>query len=202
LKKRRPDDELPRAALLRKMRTLWRQADKIWDECRNRLEFGSYVSADYLDVFVELEQFADQATTFLEWGSGLGVVTIMASRLGFEAYGIEVEPLLVKRAQDLALRFGPDAQFAEGSFIPDQYQWDYQLVGGAVRTETDSRDAYDQFDLQLPDFDLVYAYPWPEEFGLFLDIMRQCGGENALFLSYDTREGVTLTRLSELEDAG
>ena len=146
-------------------------------------------------MYQALVDLRPRVDTILEWGSGLGVVTIMASRLGFRACGIEVEPLLVERSQALAERFGPDAQFAAGSFIPDDYQWGVEVPGDASRTETDSRAAYDELDLEPHDFDLVYAYPWPDEHDLYLDILRQHGGENTLFLSYDAREGVCLTQI-------
>ncbi len=188
------DDRPTTDPLLEEMRLLWSESDAIWDDCRDKLEFGGFVSADYLEIYKQLLQLQDQVVTVLEWGSGLGVVTIMASRLGMEAYGIEVEPLLVERSLQLAEQYAPDAQFATGSFIPDDYQWNLELAGNPSRTETDSRAAYDELDMELRDFDLVYAYPWPDEHGLYLDIMQTCGGENSLFLSYDAREGPTLTR--------
>lgn len=181
--------------LLEEMRALWAEAEEIWDEYHEVEGFGGYVSADFVEVYQALLKLQGQVDTVLEWGSGLGVVTIMASRMGFQAYGIEVEPLLVDHAEQLAERYGPDAQFAVGSFIPDDYQWGIELPGNPSRTETDSRAAYDELDMQLHDFDLVYAYPWPDEHGLYLDIIGNHGGEQALFLSYDAREGVSLTRL-------
>ena len=148
-----------------------------------------------MEVYHALVELRDQVDTVLEWGSGLGVVTIMASRLGFQAYGIEVEPQLVERAQELAERYGPDAQFAVGSFIPDDYQWGFELPGNPSRTETDARAAYDELDMQPHDFDLVYAYPWPDEHGLYLDILRNHAAESALYLSYDAREGISLSQI-------
>ena len=43
----------------------------------------------------QLRALAGRAVSFLEWGSGTGVITIMADMLGFEAYGIEINPALV-----------------------------------------------------------------------------------------------------------
>lgn len=184
-------------SLLEEMQELWRESDAVWVECRNQLEFGGFVSADYVEIFQHLVQLQDRVTTFLEWGSGLGVVAIMASRLGYEAYGIEVEPLLIEHAQQLSERFGSEAEFAEGSFIPDDYQWGIEEVGNPSRTNFDTRAAYDDLDMELRDFDLVYAYPWPDEHGLYLDIMRTCGGEQALFLTFDAREGTSLRRVRD-----
>ncbi len=184
------------------MRLLWAEADEIWNEYHEREGFGGYVSADFVEVYQALLGLQDQVDTVLEWGSGLGVVTIMASRLGFQAYGVEVEPILVEHAEELAERYGPDAKFATGSFIPDDYQWGAELPGNPSRTETDSRAAYDELDMQLDDFDLVYAYPWPDEHGLYLDILRNHSGNSTLFLSYDAREGVSLARIeSDTEES-
>jgi len=180
--------------LLEEMRSLWTEADKIWDAFHEHEEFGGFVSADYVEVYHALLKLQDQVTTVLEWGSGLGVVAIMASRLGFDSYGIEVEPKLVERSQELAERYGPDTQFAVGSFIPDDYQWNFEMPGNPSRTETDSRAGYDELDMQPHDFDLIYAYPWPDEHGLYLDIVRNHCGENTLFLCFDAREGVSLSR--------
>ena len=180
------------------MQALWQEADEIWDTCRNHLEFGAYVSADYLEIFRELTQLQGRVETVLEWGSGLGVVAIMASRLGFDAYGIEVEPLLVERSQALAKRFRCDVQFVQGSFIPDEYAWNVEQIGENSRTETDSCDAYAELDLDIRDFDLVYAYPWPDEHDLYRDILQQCGRLDALLLTYDAREGAHLTRVSDV----
>jgi len=183
--------------LLEEMRELWSESDAVWEGCRNQLEFGGFVSADYVEIYKHLVELQGQVTNFLEWGSGLGVVAIMASRLGFESYGIEVEPLLIEHAQQLAESYGSEAEFAEGSFIPDDYQWGIEDVGNPSRTNFDARAGYDDLDMELRDFDLVYAYPWPDEHGLYFDIMRTCGGEQALFLTFDAREGVSLTRMGD-----
>jgi len=182
--------------LLDEMRSLWKESDDLWERSQAQAEFGGFVSADYVEVYDSLRDLRGRVTTVLEWGSGLGVVAMMASRLGFEAYGIEIEPVLVEHCEALAARYGPDAQFAAGSFIPDAYEWNFEMPGVASRTEIDSRDGYDELDMQLHDFDLVYAYPWPDEHGLYVDILRNHAGENTLFLSYDAREGVTLTRIN------
>ena len=187
--------------LLREMKQLWSESDEIWERCRNQLEFGSFVSADYLAIYRELIQLQGQVETVLEWGSGLGVVTIMASRLGFDAYGIEVEPVLVERSLELAEIYGPDAQFATGSFIPDEYEWDSEITSDSTRTDHDSRDAYDELDMELRDFDLIYAYPWPDEHPFFMNILRTCGRKGSLFLSYDAREGTALTRVESMRQS-
>jgi len=176
------------------MESLWIEAERIWEQLQASPEFAAFVAADYRKVYQALVRLQGCAVTVLEWGSGLGVVTIMASRLGFEAYGIEIESRLVERSRRLAEQYGPEARFVTGSFIPKEYEWDPEYGDENFRTRLEAEPGYHELDMELRDFDLVYAYPWPDEQPLFLDIMRRCGGENALFLGYDVREGILLSR--------
>ena len=154
----------------------------------------AFIAADYRSVYRALKKLQNRAATFLEWGSASGVITIMAGMLGFEAYGIELDPLLVEMSQDLADRYCPDATFAQGSFIPADFTWTAQAGDTAFRTSLDAAPAYDELDMELRDFDLVYAYPWPDEFDLVKDIMRQSGRSNALLLTFSGTEGMQLHR--------
>ncbi len=176
------------------MHKLCDEAEAIWDRLQDDREFFDYVGADFDAVFLSLKRLRNQASTFLEWGSGLGVVTIMASRLGFDAYGIETEPTLVERSRQLAEVYGPEAQFVAGNFIPNQFEWNPRKGDIADRTTFEGGDAYGEMDMELRDFDLVYAYPWPEEHTLYRNIMAEFGGRNSLFLTYDIYDGVVLTR--------
>ncbi len=106
--------------------------------------FEAYVSADYAQVLDSLRTMQGRADTFLEWGSGLGVVTIMASRLGFSAYGIEISPQLVAHARQLADEFAPLAKFAESSFVPNEYRWDPRMDDDGTRTDFESPDGYSE----------------------------------------------------------
>ncbi|MGV3482962.1 MAG: hypothetical protein ACO1RT_00945 [Planctomycetaceae bacterium] len=172
---------------------LWKEAAAIWERHHAEPSFEGYVSADYSAVYRSLQKLQNRCSTFLEWGSGLGVVTIMASQMGFDAYGIEIEPDLVDHANTLAQRYGSRAKFACGSFVPEQYE-EQSLDGEEFqRTVCDAVPAYDELDMQLCDFDLVYAYPWPEEHLVFRSIMRRCGARRAVLVCYDAREGVSTT---------
>ena len=180
-----------------KTRALWIKAREIWDRCDDQRAFRAFVPADYEEVYQALARLKGRLATVLEWGSGLGVVTIMASNLGFEAYGIEHEPQLVEWSRKLAKEFGPRAQFVTGSFIPREYEWNPRTADESFRSDVDAEPAYDGLDMELRDFDLVYAFPWPDEQPLCRDILRQCGRKNTLFLTYDAREGCLLRRVSD-----
>ncbi|MEM8736025.1 MAG: hypothetical protein AAGG44_17480 [Planctomycetota bacterium] len=199
-------DDLPSAAnssaeddetLLAEFQELWDAAEDIWERNENSPAFFRYVSADYLSVFDSLRQLRGEAFTFLEWGSGLGVATIMASRLGFDAYGIEADAQLTEYALALADSYGDQARFAQGSFVPDQYSWSPSNGDEVSRTIIDMPCAYDELDMDLRDFDLVYAYPWPDEHTFYHNIMRQFARKDALLLTYDALEGTQLVTFSE-----
>lgn len=170
--------------------TLWAEAAAIWEECQNEPAFEGYVSADYLAVYHSLKKYQNRGLTFLEWGSGLGVATIMADQMGFDAYGIEIEPELVEHACCLADRFDSKAKFACGSFIPSEYEESSKDGEEFHRTVCDAAAAYDDFDRELRDFDIVYAYPWPDEHLVFRSIVRRCGAPHALLICFDAREGI------------
>ena len=51
-----------------------------------------FIAADHADAIPVLRASAGEAHTFLELGSGTGVITILADLLGFEAVGIELDP--------------------------------------------------------------------------------------------------------------
>ncbi len=184
--------------LLEDFEDLWQEAHELWERHRLTPPFEGYVSGDYAGLYHILAKLHGQVWTFLEWGSGLGVLTIMASRMGFEAYGIETEPVLIDHANDLAERHGSDAQFAEGSFIPEQFDISFSEEYAINRTVIDMPSAYDAIDMELSDFDLVYGFPWPEEHDFFRAIMRQCARPEALFLSYDARDEISLCRVNAL----
>lgn len=174
---------------------LWNEAYAIWEEFEKDNGFEAYVPADYAQVLKSLQSLQGKATTFLEWGSGLGVATIMASRLGFEAYGLEIAPELIEIAHDLSRRYASTAIFAQGSFIPNEYQWSPSTGDDGTRTDFDAPDGYDSLDMRLKDFDIVYAYPWPDEHAVFTDVLRRHGRPGAYWLTFDVREGMNRKKL-------
>ena len=181
--------------LLASFSLLWAEADAIWEANGNLPAYALYVSADYMAIFEKLCELRGRVDTILEWGSGLGVVTIMANRLGFNAFGIEAEPDLVKLAEGLATKYGARPRFVVGSFIPAEFEENYQAGEEFGRTLTTATPAYEELDMELRDFDLVYAFPWPDEHGIYRSIMQRHASRNALYMRYDAREGLSLTRV-------
>jgi len=162
-----------------------------------------FVPCDYVTVYHALRAIAEAnltaGTSLCEWGSGFGVVASLAAMLEFDACGIEIERDLVDGAQLLADDFGVPVQFVHGSFVPpgaeaaaeqaladnnDEYFW---LV-------TEADDTYEELGLDLDDFDMVFAYPWPGEESLIADLFEEYAADNALLLVYDQTESVYVRR--------
>ncbi|MEX2582114.1 MAG: hypothetical protein WD766_02500 [Gemmatimonadota bacterium] len=127
---------------------------------------------------------------FLEWGSATGVITIMADLIGFEAYGIELDPALVHVACDLAVRYDSKARFAAGSFLPTGYDWRPSTGDGRHGTIGHGNSAYPELGHPLDDFDVVYSYPWGGEEPMMLDLMRCYGQPGGLLILHGGTDGI------------
>ena len=158
------------------------------DVCHN--EWHPFIPADYDRVLAALMQVRAPGLKFLEWGSATGVITMMADLLGFEAYGIELDPVLVDIARDLAAKHGSRARFAAGSYLPADYEW--ISAEGDRRLGAVGRGApgYDELGLSLEDFDLVYGYPWSGEEPIMQDVFRRRGGKHARMLLNGGNNGI------------
>ena len=108
------------ADLRGRLEALCEEGREIWDrfdhEVRSQ-DFHPFVAADYGQVLEALAALRRPGLRFLEWGSATGVITIMADLLGFEAYGIELDPALVETAREMEARYGSGARFAAGSLM-------------------------------------------------------------------------------------
>ncbi len=129
-----------------------------------------------------------------EWGSGAGVVTCLAEMVGFDACGIEFDADLVALSQRLADDYRLKSMFYQGNLVPhggqqiaeqtDEFAW--LAVGGP--------DPYDEMDLDIDDFDVVFAYPWPGEQGVVEQLFDRFAADGALLATYNGKEGIHLFR--------
>ena len=97
-----PEVPEPLASLIQDADDHW---DKFWAEKLNK-RYPRYVASEPAQVYAALKHVRDEGLAlgecFIEWGSGFGVATSLASQLGFEATGIELEDGLVEIAESLA----------------------------------------------------------------------------------------------------
>lgn len=174
-------------ALRARLISLHDEGKEIWDrfdvEVRQHA-WHPFVPADYQCVQRALLPLRGPGLKFLEWGSATGVITIMADLLGFEAFGIELDPELNAVARGLAERFGSGARFATGSFLPAGYEWRSATGDRRLGTIGHGTPGYAELQHSLEDFDLVFAYPWSGEEPPMHDLMWRYGGIGARLLLY------------------
>jgi hypothetical protein len=128
---------------------------------------------------------------FCEWGSGFGVVTCLAAMLDFDASGIEIEGALVDAAEDLAADFNLGVDFIRGSFMPPgsealiardgEYAWLDTQPDGTLAVAPD-------------DFDVIFAYPWPDEEFLTAELFGTYAGAGAVLVTYHGADEFRLRR--------
>ena len=156
-------------------------------------DFHPFVASDYRVVLSALAAHRRPGLKFLEWGSAMGVITIMADILGFDACGIELDEALVRQARELALAHGSAARFSAGSFLPTGYRWGRRGEDDRLGTLGEGESGYLMLGTPLDDFDVVFGYPWDGEEPIMLDLMREYGRPDALLLIHSTT-GVTTWR--------
>ncbi|MCA9249264.1 MAG: hypothetical protein KDA42_19215, partial [Planctomycetales bacterium] len=113
--------------------------------------------------------------------------------------GIEIDPALVEAARSLAEAFELPVEFAAGRFIPtggDALVDDAYAESG---TEcfwliTDHSSGYDELGLEVDDFDIVFAYPWPNEEHVLESLFERYAADGALLLTYNQYDSVRLQR--------
>lgn len=179
------------ADLQAKLISLHEEGQKIWnrfDADVRQESFHPFMPADYPMIQRALLPLRGEGLKFLEWGSATGVITIMADLLGFQAYGIEIDPELVIIARGLADKFGSNARFATGSFLPAGYEWRSPTGDPRMGTIEHGKPGYAELGHPLEDFDVVFGYPWSGEAPIMHDVMRRRGGAGARFLTFG-REG-------------
>ena len=158
-----------------------------------------FFPSDYPLVFDTLRRVQkrhDEVRTFCEWGSGFGVVSGLAAFLGLEATGIELHPELVVASRRLLADHDLAVEIQEGSFIPESYVMPAYLLDPAHVTSFQIVDADGDVDVEIEDFDVVFAYPWPGEEVAYCDIFRRHAARGAILVTYNGLEGMRVRRRS------
>ncbi len=143
-----------------------RDAEDRAEEYADRAGRGLFVPGDYRYAFQILQwllrtKAADRGAAFLEWGSGQGMVTILAALLGYDAVGVEIDEALVRESRELAARYDVRARFERGTYDP--------AVPGLKAFAAKNRAA-------------VYVYPWPGEEPFFLQRFTATADPGAFLL--------------------
>lgn len=163
-----------------------------------RVEIPAFVPSNFERVYHALVEIqAKNLATgrrFIEWGSGIGVVACLASCVGFDAVGIEIEQKLVTIAEQLAADHDVDAEFVCGSFVPDGIVPRVDWIDGVAWLTTTGPDGHEELELDPDDFDVVFAYPWPGEEQVIFDLFADTAAVGALLLTFHGIDGVRLQR--------
>jgi hypothetical protein len=131
---------------------------------------------------------------FCEWGSGFGVVACLAAMLDFDTYGIEIESDLVDAAQQLADDFGVPVEFICSSFIPAGSEACFDAGNAFAWLTTDDGGTPEQLGVGPDDFDVIFAYPWPDEEEVIGGLFERHAAQGAVLLTYHGGDDLRLRR--------
>jgi hypothetical protein len=184
----------PSPDVRRFLRAATRRAERFQFDYR----IPAFVSSDFRLVYAALRQLEASKLAFgdwfCEWGSGLGVVACMAALAGFHAWGFEAQIEMVRYARQLAAAFDLPAEFTCGSFIPASARRELLAGREFAWLSTGGRCGHEALGIGLDEFDVIYAYPWPDEEVLVEQLFEGHAKPGALLMTYHGDRGLCLRR--------
>ncbi|MBU0678844.1 MAG: hypothetical protein KJ626_12095 [Verrucomicrobia bacterium] len=205
------------AALPSTIETLIREAQNridLFGDVRRDRPIRRFIPSDFTLAYDALAVVAAKRLApgrqFCEWGSGFGVVTLMAAILGFDACGIEIEEDLVVEAEKLARDFDLPVEFHCRSYIPEGYDSFTDDIGNSEQLSMQPLLPSEQVSmprsmrveddpLSPAQFDLIYVYPWPGEESLVEKLFEATASEGAILLSNHAVDDMRIRRLVTCE---
>jgi hypothetical protein len=161
-----------------------RRIDHFLDACR----VPGFVPSDYSAAYRILRSMSESGLArgrqFCEWGSGFGVIACLAAMLDFDSCGVEVESVLVEEARKLADDFELPVEFAAGSYVPRGAEERIHRTGSYSWFSTEGDYAYEELGLDPVDMDVVFAYPWPDEEPVTIDLFQRYCGSGAILITF------------------
>lgn len=170
-----------------------RRIDALFASGSNR-RLPRFVPADARAVYAALQHITrldlPVGRVFCEWGSGLGVATCLAALLGYEAYGIEIEPELTELSRRFAEDHGIEAHILTTSYLPEGFE--SYSGSGATELVTPAMEAggritatrYQGMPFETDEIDVFYVYPWPGEQEMMLELFDLIAADGAILLAY------------------
>jgi hypothetical protein len=180
------------------VRSFLREAERRVERFQRTGRAPAFVPSDYRRAYSALRALAavDLAPgrLFCEWGSGFGVVACLATMLDFDACGIEIEDELVDAARRLAADFGLPVDFLHGSFVPLGGEDCLETCGAFAWLTTDEGTTHNELGLAPDDFQVIFAYPWPDEERATADLFERYAAAGAVLVTYHGGECFRLRR--------
>ena len=169
---------------------------KFLDEHEHAQKVGFFPS-DYETAYRVLRAVREidrEVRSFCEWGSGFGVVAGLAASLGYESCGIEIDRRLIETSRKLLADYKLPVEILEGSFVPDEYSEDEEESDCDTRTVMSGARGNDEVDVEIRDFDVVFAFPWPTEEELFRDMFARFASVGSILITFQFSEGAKVHR--------
>jgi hypothetical protein len=147
---------------------------------------------------------------FCEWGCGFGICACIAAKLGYEAYGIELDPKMAKKARSLTDDLGIPIEVLETSYVPEGYD-SYSGMGGEALIKEDrmlslddrfvSELIYDGMDRPIAEIDIFFVYPWPRQQDFMRELFDAVAAEGAILITFHkSGEILAFRKIDENED--
>lgn len=130
---------------------------------------------------------------FCEWGSGFGMGVCLASLLGYQAYGIEIDPDVVRYSRDLARSQNIAVTILETSYFPEGFSsyagaGDDELILPPGYPEDGSAPRhwprYEGTDFDTDEIDVFFVYPWPKEHEMMVALFDAVAADGAVLIAY------------------
>jgi hypothetical protein len=183
------------------VRAFLAEAERRIDHFQRSARVPAFVPSDFGRVYQVLKTVEKQSLApgrrVCEWGSGFGVVASLAATLEFDAYGIEIERELVDAARQLARDFELPVEFVCGSFIPPGGEHLVESGSTFAWLTPDSGTVYEEIGLDADDFDVVFAYPWPDEEGVIWTLFERYASTGAVLITYHGSDDIRVQRKTQ-----
>ncbi|CUT08615.1 Methyltransferase domain-containing protein [Candidatus Kryptonium thompsonii] len=102
--------------------------DELSEDYMDMIEFSSKVESESEIFKTIVSEY--KITRCLDAGCGVGLHSIILSKLGVEVLGIDISASMIEKARELAQRFGVSAEFEvlDFSLIKEKYKEKFELV--------------------------------------------------------------------------
>ena len=140
---------------------------------------------------------------FCEWGSGFAIATGIASLLGMQAFGLEIEPELIARSRNLAAYMKVPLTILDSDYLPEGFDESEEMGGKELilPEATMAGSMLPEYEgLNPADVDLFFVYPYPDQEEVMMDLFAAVASHGAVLLIYREEGEVDAFLLEENDD--